>query len=593
MKEQYISKGGYVKIRENIIRSNDGVNKHTAVNLNNIGETTIQALNQIQATPWSVNPFTLSVIEKLVSEGKDVGFLNSEGEFEVVFRIQEPLSPYLEPKHKCLADLTVKEKEAMSDTDWKDRSSQKVRILSRYESQVGVYRATKRIVDLAGEMSEHRVFYYPHALDFRTRIYPIPTDLTPQGNDLSKGLLQFGRGMKLGHEGLFWLGVMVATHAGFDKLSPAERFDKASEPEFFAMLCRVVADPVGNKAEWIKTDAPLQFLAAANEFVSAVSSDKPADFISYLPGALDGSCNGMQHLSVMARDTVGATATNCRAGLNRNDLYQEVAERVFTKVQEDAAAGDSLAIEVLPRLLQSSSRRNVVKRATMTQSYGVTEFGITRFMIDDDHVEGLPDEWNSAKYLKNCIVRALDETLQKGRALQGWFASLANKCAVAGKPFVFDTPAGSTVVMGYYYSEETRVKTLNTNFVVYNKPKPNETLSEFYDRIGLNSKKMRSSASPNVVHAHDAAHLQLTVVEMSKKGIRDFAMVHDAYGTHMCNIGLMRDILRKQMVSMYSGDYLTKFKQSVEKHSGLNMGEIPETGDFDITEILNSEYFFS
>lgn len=581
----HIAVGGYQRIKEDIIRSG-GINKHTAQDLSNIGQTTLDALNLIQSTPWAVNKFTLNTINNLANIGKDVGYHDtSSGEFEVVFRFQKPEQPILQTK-------SLNQTESMQELDWKDYNTQKRKRLSKFESNLGVYRSTRRIVDLANEMSEHDVFYYPHALDFRTRIYPIPTDLTPQGNDLSKGLLRFARGKKLGTEGVYWLGVMVASHFGYDKLSLDERFRKASDPDFFSTMCRVVNDPIKNR-EWIKADAPLQFLAVANEWVTAMGLDDPKDFISYLPGSLDGSCNGMQHLSIMARDTVGATATNCRSIEERNDLYQEVAERVYQAVEADAHQGNSLAIEVLPRLLQPSGRRNVVKRATMTQSYGVTDYGITQFMIDDDHVSGLSDEFSSARYLQNKIVAALDTTLSKGRALQTWFKTMAQRCAQNGKPFIFDTPAGSRIVMAYYRAEESRIKTLNTKFVVYNRPSKGETQEEFYNRVGLNVQKMESSASPNFVHAHDAAHLQLTVVEMSNRGINDFCMIHDSFGCPMSQVGIMRDALRQQIVKMYEGDCLERIKNSVEYHSGLKMPEPPEIGDFDINEILQSEYFFS
>lgn len=581
----YIARGGYSHIKEDIIRAG-GLNKHTSADLSNIGDITLEALNLIQSTPWAVNKFTLNVINQLAAEKKDVGYEDSSsGDFEIVFRFVKPEQPQIPTK-------SINQTQNMEEIDWKDYNTQKKKILNKHESNLGVFRATSRIVELANEMSEHDVFYYPHALDFRTRIYPIPTDLTPQGNDLSKGLLRFGRGMKLGQEGVYWLGVMVATQYGDDKLSLDNRFRKASDPGFFKECCGYVADPLKNRG-WLQADAPLQFLAVCHEWVTAMGLPDPTSFISYLPGSLDGSCNGMQHLSIMSRDLVGATATNCRSISERNDLYQEVAERVYQAVEADAHAGNSLAIEVLPRLSRPSDRRKVVKRATMTQSYGVTNFGITQFMMDDDHVAGLDNEFSAARYLQTKIVAALDATLSKGRALQAWFKAMAQRCAQAGKPFVFDTPSGSTIVMGYYRAEETRIKTLNTKFVIYNRPNQGETEQEFYERIGLNVQKMESSASPNVVHAHDAAHLQMTVVEMANRGIHDFAMVHDSFGCHMANVGIMRDILREQIVVMYDGNCLERFKQSVETHSGLKMPAPPEIGDYDIQEVLQSQYFFS
>ena len=80
---------------------------------------------------------------------------------------------------------------------------------------------------------------------------------------------------------------------------------------------------------------------------------------------------------------------------------------------------------------------------------------------------------------------------------------------------------------------------------------------------------------------------------MAEAGVRDFSMIHDSFGCPFAHVGLMRDILRQSAVDMYSGDYLQKWKESVERYSGLKMPEPPKTGEFDIQEILQSEFFFS
>jgi DNA-directed RNA polymerase len=60
-------------------------------------------------------------------------------------------------------------------------------------------------------------FYFPHNLDFRGRVYPIPPHLNHIGADLPRGLLMFSEGMKLGSSGLKWLKIHTANLMGFDK----------------------------------------------------------------------------------------------------------------------------------------------------------------------------------------------------------------------------------------------------------------------------------------------------------------------------------------------------------------------------------------
>jgi DNA-directed RNA polymerase len=61
-------------------------------------------------------------------------------------------------------------------------------------------------------------FYFPHNLDFRGRVYPIPPHLNHIGADIARGLLLFSEGVKLGPSGLKWLKIHTANLMGFDKV---------------------------------------------------------------------------------------------------------------------------------------------------------------------------------------------------------------------------------------------------------------------------------------------------------------------------------------------------------------------------------------
>lgn len=586
--------GGYYLLDEPIVRG-WGTNSHTARDLTQLGKYAVQALNIIQNTEWEINPFVLSVVNQLKALGGNLTY-TKRGNTETVLRLVQPINPRNDPFEPALKQHPKEVWDAMSKEEKKENSERRAKCFATYEEHLGVYRATKRILALANEMEEHERFYFPHNMDFRTRIYPIPNDLTPQSNDLSKGLLRFHRGTRLGEEGYYWQAVMVASHWGEDKLGMNERRDFAHSPEFYSKLEKWVDDPVTNRG-WVEADAPFQLLAMAHEFVWATRSGDPYSFVSKLPGNLDGSCNGAQHLSIMSRDVVGATATNCRSysktNGQRHDLYMRVAEVVWEDVQVDALGGNPLAIEWAPKLQTPSDRRKVVKRSVMTVPYGVTEFGIAEFMIADKHTDGADNKWNSARYIRDIIWRAIQRVLNRGQELQVWFQTCATIVAEAGLPLCWDTPAGTKVTQAYRNLVERRITAFGTKFTVYSEPLEDESKDDFLNRVGMNVKKMGTSAPPNVVHSCDASHLQITTCRMAQAGIRDFSMVHDSFGCPLAHVSLMRDILRKTAVDMYQGNYLQQWKESVEKYSGLTLPDHPPLGDFDIHEILESEFFFS
>lgn len=587
--------GGYFLFNDPIVRGFGG-NAHTANDLTQLSNYTVEAVNYIQETPWQINPFMLDAISMFFDQSEDLTVAGKSGP-ETILRIKHPLNPRLNPDEPT-NQMIPKDKWAMLGKEERQSLKQKrAKVLTKFEEELGEYRATRRIYETAKEMGQFDQFFFPHNLDFRTRIYPIPTDLTPQSSDFSKGLLRFARPTRLGQEGFFWLGVMVASHWGEDKLSPKDRFMFAQEPEFNIKMCSWVDDPFQNR-EWIQADKPFQFLAAAHEWVWANRQEDPYSFMARQPGNLDGSCNGAQHLSIMARDMVGATATNCRSecetGGERFDLYMEVADRVWSQVQQDASKGNPVALEWVPKMQEASDRRKVVKRSVMTVPYGVTEFGVAEFMIKDSHVsEEAENQWDSARYMRDLIMSSIDETLSNGRKLQLWFMECARRCAEEGLPMIWDTPAGSKVTQAYRNMIQKRVRSFDTRFYIYEEPKQGEDEDDFYLRVGMNERKMATAAPPNVVHSCDASHLQITTCRMHDAGIRDFSMIHDSFGCPLAHVGLMRDILRQSVVDMYQDDYLQKFKASVEKYSGLKMPEPPSVGEFDIEEILGSEFFFA
>lgn len=555
--------GGYLVHREPLVKSS--IYKHTADDLSKISPITLEAVNAVQATPWQINPNVSEVFFSLFTDPKPNDLIRS-----------------FIPVRPVLDKLPDEVWEAMSKEDRDDHRIRRRDIRKNYDVAKSEFHETEAMFVTASELSNKKEFYFPHNMDFRTRLYPIPTILNPQSNDLAKGLLRFAEGHPIGAGGHYWLTIAVANSAGQDKLEFDGRALWTLQNE--DLLRRVVRDPLKNR-EWTEMDEPWVFLALAHDYVYAADMDNPHEFVSQVPIQLDGTCNGAQHLSIMARDIVGAEATNCRDMEHRNDLYLDVANRVWAMVQEDVRRGVEVARDWMPKLVEANSRRKVVKRAVMTISYGVTEFGIAQFMIDDGHVGELDkrQQWPAARYMRDCILSSINETLSNGRELQAWFSKCATTVAEKGKPLQWDTPVGSKVTQAYKTLITKTIRTAHGRHMIY----------EESDGTGMNISKMGLAASPNVVHSCDASHLQLTTKRMADEGIRSFSMIHDSYGTHACHIERMRNILRGAIYDMYRDDYLGAWRESAMRYSGLDLPEPPKRGSFNIEEILRAPYFFA
>ncbi len=113
-------------------------------------------------------------------------------------------------------------------------------------------------------------------------------------------------------------------------------------------------------------------------------------------------------------------------------------------------------------------------------------------------------------------------------------------------------------------------------------------------RTKIDVRKQVDGIVAHLVHSMDAAHMMLTINRLHAEGIRHFAMVHDSYGVHACDVDLLNRVLREEFVRIYSEPVLLNFLDQQRKaHPGISLPDPPQTGDLDIQQVLSSPYFFA
>src|SRR5262249_13152705 len=98
----------------------------------------------------------------------------------------------------------------------------------------------------------------------------------------------------------------------------------------------------------------------------------------------------------------------------------------------------------------------------------------------------------------------------------------------------------------------------------------------------------------HLVHSLDAAHMMVTVVRLLTEGVHHFAMVHDSFGVHACDIDVLNCVLREEFVRIYSEPVLQNFfKEQWEANPGVSLPALPPPGNLNIREVISSPYFFA
>jgi len=422
-------------------------------------------------------------------------------------------------------------------------------------------------------------FYFPWQVDHRGRAYPVPQHMNPQSGHIGRALIDFAHGKPLGERGAFWLAIHLANCYWKGKKASLKTL-RAWVDENEQEILDFAADPLRLHRFWTEADQPWLFVRACLEW-KQYKEEGPAT-ISHLPVSVDGSCNGYQHLSAMGLDPVGGRATNLIPLEEPEDVYQWVSDRVCVRMQIDAR-GNGRNAEIAGQLLPIMNRK-LAKHATMTTPYGITLRTIFLELCDEDAIKALKDPESCAMYLAKLLVQCIPEVAVEAGRIMEWLREVAGIIAKTNRGMTWVTPVGFVVIHENREPKNVRLATADHRIKVYRDD----------DKRKIDVRKQVDGVVPHLIHSMDAAHMMLTLMRLQAEGLRHFAMVHDGYGVHGCDIDLLNRILREEFVRMYSEPVLQNFIEQQRKgHPGLSLPDPPKTGDLDIRQVLSSPYFFA
>src|SRR6266851_351260 len=435
----------------------------------------------------------------------------------------------------------------------------------------------------AMRLSAEEKFYFPCQVDHRVRVYPVPPLMNPQSDHIGRALIEFADGKPLGERGATWLAIHLANcYWKKKKVSFKQRLAWVQENE--KEILEFAADPLRIYPSihrfWTEADQPWLFLAACLEW-KRYKEEGPG-MISYLPISMDGSCNGYQHLSAMGRDPIGGRATNLIPCVDPEDIYQWVSDLVCGRMRVDAAGNGPNA--KFARQLLAIMDRELAKNATMTTPYGVTLRTIYKALCEKGAIQALKDSEKCAMYLAKLLVECIPEVAVEAGRIMEWLREVAGIIAKQNRGMMWITPVGFVVLHENRKPKEVRLATADRMILVYHQD----------DKQKIDVRKQVDGIVAHLVHSMDAAHMMRTINRLYTEGIRHFAMVHDSYGVHACDVDLLNRVLREEFVRIYSEPVLQNFLDQQRKaHPGISLPDPPQTGDLDIQQVLSSPYFFA
>lgn len=540
--------GGYNYSQSTLIRSRDSPEQIAYIkavsekgNIDNV----YTGLNVLGNTPWTINNKLFEIISQVWNTGEkflDIPPVQEDFEFPAQPpRTSDPLV-LKEWRNKC---------RQMSN---EFRGNKSYRCDSNYKLEIA--RA------FLGEK-----FYFPHNMDFRGRAYPLAPHFNHLGNDMTRSLLIFWNGKRLGSEGLEWLKIHLANLYGMDKRPFEERVEFANS--HMDEIKDSAENPLNGQGWWKKADKPWQCLATCIELNEAYKLPNPEDYVSHQPVHQDGTCNGLQHYAALGGDIEGARQVNLVPSDRPQDVYAFVAKLVTARLQKAAAEGDENAIK-----LKDIVSRKVVKRTVMTNVYGVTFVGASdQIMKELDEYFEKPEESNElSRYLAKHVFASIRELFHAAHLIQDWLGECAKKISKSirldfelkqGKSInssdlmtsvIWTSPLGLPVVQPYRDMKKKQVQTnLQTVFI-----------TDPFAINPINPRRQQAGLPPNFIHSLDASHMLLSAVQCGLNGL-DFAAVHDSYWTHASEISRMNQLLRQEFIKLHEVDLIERLKNEFDE----------------------------
>lgn len=520
-----------------------------------------EAVNKIQRTAFTVNEWVLDVLQHYWNNNKIVAGLPPKENLEI------PPKP---------ADI---DDNLEARRTWR-RSAAAVHDANA--RSLATRLMMTKVLQLANDY-RGKPMYFVAQLDWRSRCYATSFHLHPQGPDYVKACLRFKFGKPLRDPSAQrWLKIHGANCWGMSKHTFDERV--AWVDEHLEFILQIAKDPYENSG-WQEADEPWQFLGFCREVYEWKKVGD--DFISSLPIALDATQSGVQILSLALRDSVGGHATNVTPSEKPQDLYQQVADRVVELLEADGS-------ELAKMWLEFGMTRSGCKRICMTRVYNaqlysgmgyVREWAVKKAGTED--YLPVENDFAACIYLARKIWEAMDQVIAGAQKAMDWFAEVAKVCVDNQVPVRWTTPIGYPVKQDYRKYRSKSIKTRIGDTIRQHK------IREDTDK--LDRRKMVNGLAPNWVHSMDAALMFKTILRAHDAGLRDFAVVHDSFGTVAADAEALSQSIRQAAAEMFSEDLLATFKAEVEAFlpPDVCLPELPEYGSLNPACVQDSLYFFN
>jgi DNA-directed RNA polymerase len=347
-----------------------------------------------------------------------------------------------------------------------------------------------------------------------------------------------------------------------------------------------VADDPLNNLWWRDADEKWQFLRWCFEVQEYLKTGK--SFESHMPRYIDGSANGVQHISALLRRKDLAESVNLGFG-PPVDIYESVRKSLMEKLAELLQCGNDDALLATMWLGKNISRSDI-KNVLMPFSYGKKPETCIKEFRKKYHTST-----EDAKWLYDKLEKLLHDVHELRENLQ----SIAAEYNQFKQHLEWTAPSGF-ICRQRYYEMEYKAKTYKDKTWNDTKHKAHELgIRVKKIPLTLRKEKSRTAFAANFIHSLDAAVLTVTVCHCMEQSIKDIAVLHDCWGAPIGDFSSLGLCARQAFAAVHKYDLLLYYYRWFEEQLSTKIPvkilfpAPPKQGDFDVSQVPMAIYSIS
>lgn len=354
-----VKKGGFLLnefyFNKAIQISNSKGHKHSL----SIRDSVVDVINKIQNTAYCVNlaQYDLLVKYKKILPEYHENTRELQKERKILYKKRQNAFKFIKKdKEEANKKGKLRSKEKIYE-ELDDVTSK----LFEVTSKLTQHERLERVLDNFQEIITTTKLYYSYELDFRMRIYPQQTELSPQGSKLSRSLIKFQKKSEFNlREFKLYSTRLYYKIYNFTENDLYAKFEDLKE--IFSNL--VTCEETTIKQIFKEAAEPYLFLAACLEYNNYKEADlKNEKYYTGFPIILDCSSSGPQIMSLLRLREKFQVYLNLTDSERKYDFYIEIIKNF---ISEDTKLKEYNFTDEIYVIL-----RKICKTDIMTQAYNI------------------------------------------------------------------------------------------------------------------------------------------------------------------------------------------------------------------------------